>query len=96
MRWPLGFPYFLKDLVRLQLDTGPGMYQEEEYIWLLLFPKPPAGEARGKILEARVAARQPRPRHNIFHDDSGQTEKNTFSNHYPLLILYKGHLHGLS
>jgi hypothetical protein len=56
----------------------------------------PAGEARGKILEARVAARQPRPRHNIFHDDSGQTEKNTFSNHYPLLILYKGHLHGLS
>ena len=54
MRWHLGFPYFLKDLVRLQLDTGPGMYQEEEYIWLLLFPKPPAGEARGKILEARA------------------------------------------
>ena len=56
----------------------------------------PGGEARGKILEARVAARQPRPRHNIFNDDSRLFGKNTFSNHYSLLILYKGHLHGLS
>ena len=56
----------------------------------------PGGEARGKILEARVAARQPRPRHNISNDESGESEKNAFSNHYPLLILYKGYLHGLS
>ena len=33
--------------------TG-GANAEEEYIWLLLFPKPPGGEARGKILEARA------------------------------------------
>ena len=27
----LGFPYFLRDLVRLQYHERPGMYQEEDY-----------------------------------------------------------------
>ena len=31
-KWYLEFPYFLRDLVRLQYHVRPGRYQEEVYI----------------------------------------------------------------